>query len=410
MPDKAIDLVDEACAICSLKSTSYSEKSAELIEKIRQIDEQKEEALLSLDLEGAAVLKDMELGYRQRLDALIKQEKENRTKPTLLSDDIYDLITQIVGTDINVLGNERFSGLKERLSRAVIGQEEAVEALCDGVMSASIKMGRKERPLGVFLFVGESGVGKTALAEALAKEVLGSEKFLLRFDMSEFSERSSTAGFIGSAPGYVGYDDGAGVLNRVRRQPYSVVLFDEIEKASPEVRNLLLQITDYGKIRDSHGREVSFKNTYVIMTSNLGGAPSVGIGFEGNKGGTSSAERALRSVFSEELLGRMDRVVYFKHPEIADLISIARKRFDEIGLRLSEYNASLEYGDEVLSFVARKGLSLGSVRNILSVIKRDVESKIALLLSEKRDFGGVIRVGVSENRITVEETKPYAIP
>ena len=388
MPDKAIDLLDEACSKCVLETRSSNIKSKKIGEKLKQIAKEKEEAVCNLDFDRATGLRDLELLYRSEL-----RENEHcgsdGYKAKLDISHVEDVVSELVGARISLSSEDDFGELKDKLLSEIVGQNEAVLSLCEGIVRNKIGITGTDRPLGIFMFVGESGVGKTALATALAASLFGDERFLIRYDMSEFSESSSTSKFIGSSPGYVGYDDGSTVLERVRQSPYSVVLFDEIEKACREVQNLFLQIADYGKITDSHGREVSFKNTYIILTSNaIGGKARGGIGFASNKEDFDK-HSALGEYFSTEFLSRIDEVIRFSPIERADLCTITRKVLCELEKRLSRFNLTLFVKDDAVDFIASRGRSKGAVRNILSFIKQHIESKLAMMISrgecEKED-------------------------
>ncbi len=399
MPDKAIDLLDEASAKCALEFKVINEDVKNIDEKIRQIQADKEDAVSNLDFELAVGLRDLELLYKAELRRICDTDKREASKPHLSESMIKTVVSEIVGAEIKGDANELFH-LGERLRSEVLGQNEAISILTEAIIRNRIDIGAKDRPLGIFMFVGESGVGKTALAEALAKELFGDKRFLIRYDMSEFSEQSSVAKFIGSAPGYVGYDDGSSVLERVRRMPYSVVLFDEIEKASGEVRNLFLQIADYGKITDSHGREISFKNTYIILTSN---APSKSgikeIGFS-----TSSENKAgyksLTDLFTTEFIGRIDEIICFSSLSLTALKEITEKIISELSKRLNRFGVEIAVESDAIDFIARKGLLSGGVRNILSFVKQNIENKAAIMISKNEcEREDLIKVSLKDQSV-----------
>lgn len=383
MPDKAIDLLDEACAKCALDSNVVNDDIRKIDEKIKQIIKDKEAAVCRLDFDAAAGLRDIELIYKSELRSVT--DGDARKEPARLTREyVLSVASELVGAEISEsLGADTFL-LGEKLKKNIIGQDKVIDTLTEAIISNRIGLSRSNRPLGVFLFVGPSGVGKTALARELAAELFGDASSLIRYDMSEFSESSSVAKFIGSSPGYVGYDDGKSVLERVRRRPYSVVLFDEIEKACNEVKNLFLQISDYGKITDSHGREVSFKNTYIILTSNSGNRKSGkdGIGFAKNDKALRFDISSLRENFSEEFISRIDKVISFMPPKLSELEIIARKHLDALSEKLScGFGITLEYTDAALEHIASHGTTRGAVRNIISYIKEAVENKLAILIS-----------------------------
>ncbi len=381
MPDKAIDLIDEASAKCALESKNTNENIKIYNEKIKQIIKDKEDAICRLDFDTAAGLRELELVYKAECRRASDESAQNKDVPVLKKEHVCGIVEELIGTKISSSSVVKMTELKDTVLQSIIGQNEAVSALCEAVVRNRICIGREARPLGVFLFTGESGVGKTALACEFAKAMFGDGKFLIRYDMSEFSESASVSKFIGSAPGYVGYDDGKSVLERVRKNPYSVVLLDEFEKACREVKNLFLQIADFGVITDSHGREISFKNTYIILTANTGLEGSSGeIGFSasGNKSGTKNC---LRELFGDELLGRMDAVIPFERLKLSDLMKIAEKRLQAFIKGLDEYGIKTEIDEDALAFTAKRGLSRGGVRNIISFIKSEIENKIALKIA-----------------------------
>ncbi len=381
MPDKAIDLLDEAAAKCALEAKVSNENIKNIDEKIKQIVKNKEEAVVRLDFDAAAGLRELELLYKSELRRASDADKRNSAVPTLKPEHIIAVAEELIGTKINRGGE--LSELGNVLSESIIGQNEAVRALSEAVIRNSVGINQKNRPLGVFLFAGASGVGKTALARELARALFGSEKFLIRYDMSEFSESSSVAKFIGSAPGYVGYDDGKSVLERIRRCPYSVVLLDEFEKACREVKNLFLQIADTGVISDSHGREISFRNTYVILTANVSQSKmeNSSIGFLGSARDTLS-EMMLSEALGDELLGRMDRIILFKPLSLPDLIKITEKELHRLKERIVALGINIEVSEEAVLLIAKCGISKKGVRSIFSFIKSELENRIAMKIAD----------------------------
>ncbi|MBQ1260891.1 MAG: ATP-dependent Clp protease ATP-binding subunit, partial [Clostridia bacterium] len=291
LPDKAIDVLDEACAKLSLKKSIKSEKIKNAEEKIEQISEEKTEALLESDYSLAKSLAEIELLYRNELKNAIEKEAATSGELILSDADIRELIYEITGIpqslrDISLSADELAKQLKDR----VLGQDRAIDLLAGAIMRTKSGIADVDRPRGVFMFIGESGVGKTALAKELSSALFGTDNALIRYDMSEFSEAHSVSKLIGSPPGYVGYGEGATLTEKIRKHPFSVILFDEIEKAHPNVRNLLLQITDEGILTDASGRNINFKNTYIILTSNVGkdGFKGGSLGFLGEYSGERS--------------------------------------------------------------------------------------------------------------------------
>ncbi len=407
MPDKAIDLLDEACAKCALESSANNKNMKIIDEKLKQIVKDKENAICRLDFDSASRLREAELAYKNELRLAAESKKRESCRATLAKDGVISVLEELVGTGIGNSSPCDIRDIKKELSRKIVGQSCAVNTLSEAVVRNSLGLGRESRPLGVFLFAGVSGLGKTQLAKELARVLFGSERFLIRYDMSEFSESSSVAKFIGSAPGYVGYDDGRSVLERVRRTPYSVVLLDEFEKACPEVKNLFLQIADCGRITDSHGREISFKNTYLIITANIdlehkGG----GIGFSVGDGRSDEGCAALRAAFSEELLGRIDRVIPFKRLSEEELIGITEQQLEIFNERISKLNICADFGTEATELIAREGLKHGGVRNILSFIKQNIEGALAVKIANgELDGCDAVTVGVNGDGIVIEAKK-----
>ena len=381
MPDKAIDLIDEACAKCVLEAGASDDKKANTDEKLKQILSEKEKAVCSLDFERAAGLRELELIYKENLRNADGVNQGKAKTPVLSARGVEAVVSELVGASVSYGDTEDVSKLSDYLSGEVIGQKLAIARLSEAIVRNKLGMLGDSGPLGVFMLVGESGTGKTALAAALARGLFGSERFLIRFDMSEFSENTATSKFIGTAPGYVGYDDGSSVLERVRQSPYSVVLFDEMEKASSEVKNLFLQIADNGKITDSHGREVSFKNTYVIITSNATakeGAAAIGFGADTADGDISSR---LSEHFSTEFLARIDEIIHFSTPKYSDLERIVNKTLSELRSRLCRFGIDIEVDEGMAGYIAALGKKRGAVRNILSFIKQNIENKIAVMIA-----------------------------
>ena len=388
LPDKAIDVIDEACAKLNVKNNFKSDKIQKSEEKLKQIKKDKEDALLKHDYQLALGLGDIEILYTSELKALT--EKENEDSPLILTaKDIKDMMFEITGVpqserDVKISPDT----LEAKLSEKIIGQSSAIKALCSAVCRSNSGINDEHRPKGVFLFLGESGVGKTALAKELAKALFGSYDAILRYDMSEFSEPHSISKLIGSPPGYVGYGEGGSLTEKIRRKPFSVVLFDEIEKSHPEVRNLLLQITDDGILTDSTGRRVNFKNSYIIMTSNAGkdGLKNNGVGFLDVNDNTKRFKLLdkLKEYFSDEFINRIDEIIPFENMNIEMLEKICIRRLGELKERLSGLNINFEYANDVPITLAERSYTPGmGVRPLLRKIVYDVENPIAELIVKK---------------------------
>lgn len=395
LPDKAIDIIDEACAKLNVKNNAKNDKIEKAEQKIEQIKKDKEDALVNLDYPLALSLGELETLYRSELKLLCEERDEcAQGVPILTTDDIKDMMYEITGVpqsekDIPVEPNE----LAEKLSKKIIGQSDAINALCSAVCRSNSGINDDKRPKGVFMFLGESGVGKTALAKELANALFGSYDALVRFDMSEFAEGHSISKLIGSPPGYVGYGEGGSLTEKIRRKPFSVVLFDEIEKSHPEVRNLLLQITDDGILTDATGRHVNFKNCYIIMTSNVGkdGFKRSGVGFLENSEKMLDFKiiNQLKEYFSDEFINRIDEIIPFSPMNNELLQQIADMRLSEFATRLSSIDIELEYDDEVTELLATRSYSPGfGVRPLLRKIVYEVENRVAEMIVKKAISAG----------------------
>ena len=387
-PDKALDLIDEACAKVNLNNNSKNIKIAELEDKIKQTLIKKEDAVKNRDFKLATDLHALEEKYTSEL--YFASDKE-ASVILVTEDDVGEIVTEMTGIPITGGGNQLdFSSIKKRILSEIVGQDKAVDLLLEAVIRSKIGLSDPMRPRGVFLFSGESGVGKSALAKALAKSLFSSKNALIRLDMSEFREPHSVSKLIGSPPGYVGFEEGGMLTERVRRYPYSVVLFDEIEKAADEVHNLLLQIMDDGQLTDSLGRHVSFKNTFIILTTNISAKSekiSSRTGFisaEGDRGGM--LEEALRSHFRAEFLNRIDEIIPFSPLGQDALTLIAKKQLDALSDRLGEQRITLSYTDDVPSFIARLGAEMKSgARPIARIVATQIENEISsIMLSGKK--------------------------
>ena len=370
LPDKAIDLIDEAAARLRLKIFTSPPELREMENELRQAESEKAEAITEQNFEAAARLRDRESELRLRLEESRGEwEKRKHTSAlTLRECDVADVVTQWTGIPVNRLlekESERLSALEKKLSERVVGQEEAVRAVASAVRRGRTGLKDRKRPIGSFIFAGQTGVGKTELCRALADQLFGSENAMIRLDMSEYMEKHSASKLIGSPPGYVGYGEGGILTERIRRQPYSIVLFDEIEKAHPDVFHLLLQILDDGILTDSQGRRVDFKNAIIIMTTNLG-ARAVGesgaLGF--TAGNTTDSHResdrireALRRHFRPEFLNRIDEVVCFRALTKEELSRIADLLLSSVVERVAETGILLSVNESVTDAVVALGYS-----------------------------------------------------
>ena len=383
LPDKAIDLLDEACACASIRSPELGElenlnsellKHEKLISEYETSDEPDYEIIATENAEISRI--------KNRLE-----EVEEKVKNIYVSDDdlshVIELWTGIPANKIVETEYEKIRNLQSALGKRVLGQEKAVEKVAKAIRRTRIQLSKRRRPAS-FIFVGPTGVGKTELVKVLGEELFDATEPLIRVDMSEYMEKHSVSKLIGSPPGYVGFDEAGQLTEKVRRRPYSVVLFDEIEKAHPDVMNILLQILDEGKINDSQGRAVSFENTVIVMTSNAGSTDKdTGVGFNktDTEIATDKAMKALREFLRPEFLGRVDEIVVFNPLTEENYAGIAALMLDEMKEPLSEKGITLKYDDNALKLIAHKSFNqkLGA-RDIRRVIRSEVEDKIADIL------------------------------
>lgn len=397
LPDKAIDLLDEACACTSIRTPEIEEFDA-LNEELKKHEKLVEDYEQKSDPDYEIIAK--EKGEILRIQNRLKEVEETLKNVQVTEEDISKVIELWTGIPANKIAQteyDKIKHLKEALSKRVIGQDEAVDKVAKAIKRTRVQLSKRRRPAS-FIFVGPTGVGKTELVKVLGEELFDATEPLIRVDMTEYMEKHSVSKLIGSPPGYVGFDEAGQLTEKVRRRPYSVVLFDEIEKAHPDVMNILLQILDEGRINDSQGRSVSFENTVIVMTSNAGSTDrDTGVGF--NKTDSDIAKdkamKALRDFLRPEFLGRIDEIVVFNPLTEENYAGIAGLMLDEMKSPLAEKHISLRYTDEALKTIAHKayGQKLGA-RDIRRVIRNEVEDKIAELLIDKGE-GAVSAVAIS---------------
>lgn len=397
LPDKAIDLLDEACACTSIRTPEIEEFDA-LNEELKKHEKLVEDYEQKPDPDYEIIAK--EKGEILRIQNRLKEVEETLKNVQVTEEDISKVIELWTGIPANKIAQteyDKIKHLKEALSKRVIGQDEAVDKVAKAIKRTRVQLSKRRRPAS-FIFVGPTGVGKTELVKVLGEELFDATEPLIRVDMTEYMEKHSVSKLIGSPPGYVGFDEAGQLTEKVRRRPYSVVLFDEIEKAHPDVMNILLQILDEGRINDSQGRSVSFENTVIVMTSNAGSTDrDTGVGF--NKTDSDIAKdkamKALRDFLRPEFLGRIDEIVVFNPLTEENFAGIAGLMLDEMKSPLEEKHISLRYTDEALKTIAHKayGQKLGA-RDIRRVIRNEVEDKIAELLIDKGE-GAVSAVAIS---------------
>lgn len=411
LPDKAIDLIDEAASRLKINMYTVPPRLKELEDKLKRVAEDKEKAIVAQRFERAARFRDEEIKIKKLYDDE-KSEWEkiaDKTKLCVSADDIADVVTQWTGIPVNKLmesESERLLNLADRMKRAVIGQDRATDAVVNAIKRGRTGVSSHDRPIGSFIFLGRTGVGKTQLTKALATSLFGSKDAILRFDMSEYMEKHSVSKLIGSPPGYIGYGEGGLLTEKIRRKPYSVVLFDEIEKADPDIFNLLLQVLDEGKLTDSRGREADFRNAVLIMTSNVGANlsdESKKIGFSNmNEENLEKEKResdkrkikALKSVFSPEFLNRVDEIVIFESLSKSDLEKITALLLSEFSSRVAEKGITLEVDDSAVKIITENGYDEEyGARPLRRAIMSLAEDKFAnLILSDRVRAGDVLRM------------------
>ena len=415
LPDKAIDLIDEAASKLRILGFTPSDAAKKLEEELKAVSAEKEEAILSEDYERAAALRDREKKLSDQLEEEKKNGKE-QTEQTVTASDIEDIVTAWTGIPVKKLAgeeSERLLKLEEILKGRIIGQDEAVSAVARAIRRGRTGLKDPKRPVGSFIFLGPTGVGKTELTKALADVMFGDENAMNRIDMSEFMEPHSTAKLIGSPPGYVGYDDGGQLTEKIRRHPYSVVLFDEIEKAHPDVFNILLQILEDGILTDAHGRKVDFKNTVIIMTSNVGAGSIVEpkrLGFTSDSAKADEDKTkgqvmdALKRTFRPEFINRVDEIVVFNKLTDENIREITSLMLASVAKRIEEKNIEISFDSEVVAYLAKEGFDpVYGARPLRRAIVRAIEDSFSEeLLSGRAKEGDKIKAVMHEGKIVYE--------
>ncbi len=417
LPDKAIDLIDEAASRVRLQSHTAPNHLKELEQSLEQVRKEKEAAVKGQEFEKAASLRDREQKLKEELQQMQDQwrEKQVSSQATVTEDDIAHIVALWTNIPVKRLAEEesaRLLKLEEVLHHRVIGQEEAIKAVSRAIRRARAGLKNPKRPIGSFMFLGPTGVGKTELAKALAEAMFGDEDAVIRIDMSEYMERHNASRLVGAPPGYVGYDEGGQLTEKVRRRPYSVVLLDEVEKAHPEVFNILLQVLEDGRLTDSKGRTVDFRNTVIIMTSNAGAETirrdtSVGFrlqddqqqsGYEKMK---DKVMDELRRVFRPEFLNRLDEIIVFHQLTEAEIGKIVDLMVAEVAERLREFQMELDVSAEAKALLAKEGYDpVYGARPLRRAIQRRIEDQLSEeILVGKIQPGSKVQVGVKDGQL-----------
>lgn len=401
LPDKAIDLIDEACSRAKVNFTLKPQKVRDLEDKIKSLSASRDEASLQRNYEKAAKLQSEIINLENELNAQNNTIIKKSGSGQIGENEIAEVVSKWTGIPVTKLTEgekEKLVHLEEILHKRVVGQDEAISAVSKAIRRARVGLQDNKRPIGSFLFMGPTGVGKTELSKAIAEALFDNENNIIRIDMSEFMESHTVSKLIGSPPGYVGFDEGGQLTEQVRRKPYSVVLFDEIEKAHPEVLNALLQILDDGRLTDSKGRTVNFKNTVIIMTSNIGAneirqQKQLGFGEKNEKLSEHDIYMdALKKKFKPELINRIDVVCIFESLTKQDLIKISNILIANINKRLASKNLKLKIDQNAIDYIVAKGSNLiYGARPLKRFIEQEIEDRIAeqILLGQLPDFGTI---------------------
>ncbi|MDN4834065.1 ATP-dependent Clp protease ATP-binding subunit [Ligilactobacillus salivarius] len=426
LPDKAIDLMDEAAARVRINNAQKVDKVSAIKKKLSELSQEKTEALLKEDFEKAAEIRNEELKIQEKLEKQIQRDKDeedsNNYRVKVTAEDIAEVVSEWTGvpvTQINRSEGDRLIRLEKILHNRVIGQDEAVKAVSKAIRRARSGLKDPTRPIGSFMFLGPTGVGKTELAKALAEAMFGSEDSMIRIDMSEYMEKYTTSRLIGSPPGYVGYDEGGQLTEKVRNNPYSVVLLDEVEKAHNDVFNILLQVLDDGFLTDSKGRKVDFRNTIIIMTSNLGATAlrdekSVGFGAKDVRDDyeamAAKVRETLKKTFRPEFLNRLDETVVFHSLNKEEIHQIVKLMAKNIIDRIKEQNINLKITPAAIDIVAEAGFD---AEYGARPIRRVLQDKIEDLLSEELlagniETGATVTIGAKKGEITIKVKNPVA--
>lgn len=418
LPDKAIDLMDEAASKVKLASLTAPKEVKKIEEKIGEIVKEKEDAINVQDFEKAAKLRDKEQKEKEKLEKVkLEWEQKNQIKETKVTEeDIAGIVSNWTGVPVVKLTEaeaDKLKNLEAELHKRVIGQDEAIVAVAKAIRRGRVGLKDPKRPIGSFIFLGPTGVGKTETCKALAECLFGNENAVIRVDMSEYMEKHTVAKLIGAPPGYVGYEEGGQLTEKVRRRPYSVILFDEIEKAHPDVFNILLQILEDGRLTDSQGRTVDFKNTVIIMTSNIGARSIVEnktIGFNGEESKKKNYDQIKENVMSElkkefrpEFLNRIDEIIVFKPLDEKEIEKIVDLMLTASTKRLEDRDIEVSVTDELKKYIAKKGFDVTyGARPLRRAIQNLVEDKLAEeILDGKIKDGDKVKLTYQDGEVKI---------
>ncbi len=420
LPDKAIDLIDEAGSRVRLRGSVTPAPVKDAMQVLEQVRREKDEAIASQQYEAAAELRDRELRQTEDLDNLEKDWQEGKERPVVTEDDIAEVVSMWTGIPVTRLASEeteRLLRMEQDLHKRIIGQDEAIVSIAKSVRRARAGLKDPRRPIGVFLFLGPTGVGKTELVRALAEFMFGDDDAMIRLDMSEFQERHTVARLIGAPPGYVGYDEGGQLTEGVRRKNYCAVLLDEIEKAHPEVFNILLQIFDAGTLTDARGRKVDFRNSILVMTSNLGSdliKRETTLGFSVKTDAAQTRDSSytrmkdkvmdeVKRFFRPEFLNRIDATVVFHQLDESEILAIVDLMIDMVRKELAEKKIELELTEAARTWLGEKGFDpvLGA-RPLRRLIQNEVEDSLSdEVLSGRLDAGDVALIDVEDDQVVI---------
>lgn len=429
LPDKAIDILDESCSQMSLQSNGNRDEIEKLEEQLSKVVKGKEQAVVEQDYEKAHKLKEKELEILGKIRDAKKQEVPDEIKPHITGEHIAEAIAKATGIPASRMLKsdiEKLKNIEKALSRRIVGQDEAINAIAQSIRRSRMNIGDEKRPIGCFLFLGPTGVGKTELVKVLAEEFYGTQDAMIKVDMSEFMERHNVSRLVGTTAGYVGYEEGGQLTEAVRNRPYCVVLFDEIEKAHRDVQNILLQIMEDGQLTDGKGRKISFKNTIIVMTSNIGADrltnKAAPIGFELKKDQLEKEQMAFETVketilkevkesFSPEFINRLDQIVVFRPLTHDNVKEIVKLQLEKLQKRLNKRKITIDIGQKALDFLATKSYDPAyGARPVRRTIQDLVETELSnRLLEEELHDGEKVKIDLLKKKGEEKEGLKFAI-